>query len=254
MMRRDRDRPGTPLRAVASPTAEDDGERDCTVVLADPDESARRKTSRLLQQIGFRVVAEAATGTGAVAATLEHDPDLCLLEIDVPRGGARATSEILVVRPNTVVVIYTDLLADEYLFDALRAGASGYLSKTDDVHSLAASLRGVLAGEAALSRRLMRRVLEDYSDHPARGEVERDRLTSREWDVVELLRHGLTTSEIAERLFVAPVTVRTHIASIRRKLDAPDRPAVLERLDAGDGTGGTRGSDLRDRVELPRPS
>jgi two-component system, NarL family, nitrate/nitrite response regulator NarL len=253
MTPRHRDAPETPLRAVTSSTAEDANERDCTVVLADPDESARRRTRRSLQRIGFRVVAEAATGAGAVAATLEHDPDLCVLEIDLPGGGARATSEVLVVRPRTVVVIYTDRLADEHLFDALRAGASGYLSKTDDVHSLAASLRGVLAGEAAISRRLMRRVLEDYSDHPARGEVERDRLTQREWDVVELLRHGLTTSEIAERLFVAPVTVRTHIASIRRKLDAPDRPGVLERLDAGDRAGGARGSDLRDRVELPRP-
>jgi two-component system, NarL family, nitrate/nitrite response regulator NarL len=92
-------------------------------------------------------------------------------------------------------------------------------------------LCGVLVGGASISGPLMRRVLEDYSLHPARSESQRVRLTDREWDVAELMRHGLTTNEIASRLFVAPVTVRTHIATIRRKLDAPDRSTVVERID-----------------------
>jgi two-component system, NarL family, nitrate/nitrite response regulator NarL len=203
----------------------------CTVVVADADADERGQTRRLLRQIGFWIVAEAATASEAVAATLEHQPDLCLFEADLPGGGARATAEVLVGRPDRAVVIYTKSDRDEHLFGALRAGAAGYLLKENDADGLAASLRGVLVGEASISGPLMRRVLEDYSLHPARRESHRTRLTGRERDVAELMRHGLTTNEIADRLFVAPVTVRTHIAAIRRKLDAPDRSTVVKRID-----------------------
>jgi two-component system, NarL family, nitrate/nitrite response regulator NarL len=223
---------GTPSRRQDDPIAAGSPcEVTCTVVVADADESERGQTRRLLRRIGFRIVAETATASEAVAATLEHQPDLCLFEADLPGGGARATAEVLADRPDRAVVIYTNSDRDEHLFGALRAGASGYLLKENDADGLAASLRGVLVGGASISGPLMRRVLEDYSLHPARSESQRVRLTDREWDVAELMRHGLTTNEIASRLFVAPVTVRTHIATIRRKLDAPDRSTVVERID-----------------------
>jgi len=226
------EQPGPPSRRRDDPTdGEGPCEAICTVVVADPDETERRRTRRLLRHIGFWIVAEAATASEAVAATNEHQPDLCLFEMDLPGGGARATSEVLLDRPDRVVVIYTRSDRDEHVFGALRAGASGYLMKEDDAEGLAASLRGVLAGEASISRQLMRRVLEDYSFRPARRGSHYARLTAREREVAELMRHGLTTNEIADRLFVAPVTVRTHIAAIRRKLDAPDRSTVVEQID-----------------------
>jgi two-component system, NarL family, nitrate/nitrite response regulator NarL len=224
--------PVTPSRRRDDPVAsEGPHEAICTVVVADPDEIERRQTRRLLRQVGFWVVAEAATASEAVAATIEHQPDLCLFEMDLPGGGARATSEVLLDPSDRVVVIYTKSERDEHVFGALRAGASGYLLKANDADVLAASLRGVLAGEASISRRLMRRVLADYSLHPASRGSHYGRLTAREREVAELMRHGLTTNEIADRLFVAPVTVRTHIAAIRRKLDAPDRSTVVEQID-----------------------
>jgi DNA-binding NarL/FixJ family response regulator len=203
-----------------------------TVVLADADERQRSTTARDLVRGGFTVVAMTARADGAVAAALAHRPDLCLVEMDLPGGGVRAISEIAIAVPTTTVVAYTDSVADDHLFGALRAGARGYLLKGVEPARLWAALRGVVAGEASVPRHLMRRVLDDYSFHPAPDQAMSDRLTAREWDVLELMRQGLTTREIAARLYVAPVTVRSHIAAARRKLDAADRPAALRRLGA----------------------
>jgi DNA-binding NarL/FixJ family response regulator len=120
------------------------------------------------------------------------------------------------------------------LLNALRAGAAGYLPKDVDPARLPHALHAVYRGEAAIPRALVTRLVSEFREHGSRrrtivSEKGHD-LTSREWEVLELLRRGLSTAEIAERLFVTSVTVRTHIASLLKKLDVPDRDG-LRRLD-----------------------
>jgi DNA-binding NarL/FixJ family response regulator len=126
---------------------------------------------------------------------------------------------------------------DADLFEALRAGARGYLLKDIDPARLGPALEGVLAGEAALPRNLVTRLMEEFrgrDSRPTRAQGPLATLTSREWDTLDLMRQGLTTAEIAERLFVSPVTVRTHIAAILRKLQVSDRQAAIHIAGGGE--------------------
>jgi DNA-binding NarL/FixJ family response regulator len=170
-----------------------------------------------------------------VAAARRERPDICLLDVRMPGGGIRATIEIVSAVPDTTVVIYTVSQTDADLFDALRAGASGYLLKYTDPARLPIALQGVLRGEAALPRTLVARLIEEFRQRerrrrlPLRGRRGVD-LTSREWEVLELMRQGLTTAQMAERLYVSQVTIRTHISSILRKLGVPDRAAAIRLL------------------------
>src|SRR4051812_14615088 len=127
---------------------------------------------------------------------------------------------------------------DEDLFDALRAGAVGYLLKDIDPARLGAALEGVINGEAALPRRLMCRVLEEFRGREKRRAVlsrpKGPRLTAREFEVLDLLRGGLTTEEVGKRLFISPVTVRGYVATALKKLRVTDRKSAFRLLD-GDG-------------------
>lgn len=212
---------------------------DTTIVIADDDPRVRERTRRVLGAAGFEVVGEAADAAGAVAAAIHHRPHVCLYDIRMPGSGIRATAETVVAVPETSVVMYTISLDDDDLFEALRAGAKGYLLKDTDDTRLPLALKGVLAGEAALPRNLVSRLIEEFRvrDRPRRLSLagrDKVQLTAREWDVLELMRQGLSTSEMAERLFVSNVTVRTHIASILRKLQ------VTTRSEAVDLFGGNR--------------
>lgn len=150
----------------------------------------------------------------------------------MPGMGVRAAASISIAVPEAAVIIYTDSRRDEDLFAALQAGARGYLWGDTDPLRLPLALKGVLAGEAAVPRELVARLMEEFRlrDRPrrlrlqGRGEVE---LTPREWDVLELLRPGLGTAEISELLYIARVTVRTHIAAILHKLDVTTREEAL---------------------------
>ena len=189
-----------------------------------------------LVEAGFEVVAEAADSPSAVEAAERERPDLCLLDVHMPGGGIRAAGDILERLPETAVVMLTVSRNDEDLFDALRAGAAGYLLKDTDPERLPHALRGVLAGEAAVPRTLVSRVIDEFRTHgrrrrvplPGRRGIE---LSSREWEVLDMLREGQTTADIARRLFVSPVTVRRHVSAILRKLDVPDRKAAVELME-----------------------
>jgi len=181
------------------------------------------------------VVAEAADGPSAVAAAERERPDLCLLDVHMPGSGIRAAGEILQRLPDTAVVMLTVSRNDEDLFDALRAGAAGYLLKDTDPDRLPHALRGVLAGEAAIPRTLVARVIDEFRSHGRRRRLPLAgrrgvELSSREWQVLDLLSAGLTTADIGRRLFVSPVTVRRHVSAILRKLDVPDRQAAVDLL------------------------
>jgi len=208
-----------------------------TVLVTDDHAPTRAGVRAVLAEDSFEVVAEAATADAAVAAALHARPDVCVLDIHMPGGGIAAAARISERLPDTVVVMLTVSREDEDLFAALRAGAAGYLLKDMDPARLAPALRGVLAGEAALPRTLVARVVEEFRTaerRPSLPLVRRRgaRLTSREWEVLELLRELRTTAEIAHRLGLSAVTVRRHIASILAKLRVPDRREMARLLEA----------------------
>jgi DNA-binding NarL/FixJ family response regulator len=183
----------------------------------------------------FVVVAEASDGAGAVEAALRERPDLCLLDIRMPGSGIAVTRELTTRLPETKVVMITVSLDDDDLLNALRAGAAGYMLKDSNFDRLPFALMDTLNGGAAIPRRLVSKVVAEFRDHgPRRRAVVSERgydLTSREWEVLGLLRQGQSTSQIATRLFVSRATVRSHVAALLKKLNVPDREA-LRRLDA----------------------
>lgn len=204
------------------------------VLLADDHPALARAVKRTLEASGFDVCAEAATGPDAVAAALEERPDLCLLDVDMPGGGIAAARRIMASLPETAVVMLTVSSDADDLVEALRAGAVGYLLKDADPARLPLTLRAVLDGEAALPRTLAHHLVHEFQRTrgrrlPVRG-GRAVALTTREWEVLDLLRDGRTTAEIAARLTVSAVTVRRHIGSILHKLGAPNREAALALL------------------------
>jgi two-component system, NarL family, nitrate/nitrite response regulator NarL len=208
-----------------------------TVLVADDHAPTRAGVRAVLVEDGFEVVAEAATADTAVDAALRARPDVCVLDVHMPGGGIAAAARIAKASPGSVVVMLTVSRADEDLFAALRAGAAGYLLKDMDPARLAPALRGVLAGEAAVPRTLVARVVEEFRSaerRPSLPLVRRRgaRLTSREWEVLELLRERRTTAEIAHRLGLSAVTVRRHISSILAKLRVPDRREMARLFEA----------------------
>lgn len=202
-----------------------------SVLIADDHPPTRAAVRHALEAGGFSVCGEAHDAESAVALTEEHGPDVALLDIDMPGNGIAAATEINRSMPETVIVMLTVSRDDNDLFDALRAGASGYLLKGTDPQRLPLALQGVLDGEAALPRALVARLIDEFRDRDDRRvrlrREHRVRLTSREWEVLELLSDGLTTAQIARRLFIAPVTVRTYVSSILKKLQVEDREAAV---------------------------
>jgi DNA-binding NarL/FixJ family response regulator len=182
----------------------------------------------------FEVCAEAADAPAAVQAALREKPDICLLDLCMPGNGLAAVWEIAARMPETKIVILTVSDQESQLFAALRAGASGYLPKTMSLARLPETLNGVCNGEAAMPRTLMTHVLERFRRREPRwrqtigaGQAQW-RLTSREWEVLDMVAQGRSTSEIAEQLVISPTAVRVHIASAVRKLKVPDRAAAAE--------------------------
>jgi DNA-binding NarL/FixJ family response regulator len=222
-------------------TAADEGARTgrltkpIRVLIADDHPPTRMGVRVALGADTFRICGEAANARQTVELALAEKPDICLVDIHMPGDGIHAVSEIATKLPRTAVIAFTASRDDEDLFAALRAGASGYLYKDVDPERLPRILRAVFAGEAALPRHLVPRLIEQFRDRSHRRRVTVEGalsvdLTSREWEVLQLLEQGLATAEIARRLFISRGTVRTHVASILKKLDVPDRGAAVHLL------------------------
>jgi two-component system, NarL family, nitrate/nitrite response regulator NarL len=180
----------------------------------------------------FTVVAVAADAAQAVQAALRERPDLAVLDMRMPGSGAAAAWEITARLPGTRAVMLTVSRSDDDLFAALRAGVSGYLLKDMPFDAIGDELAGVLEGRVALPPELVGRLVEEFRDSAPRrrallGQGAGVQLTSREWQVLDLLRQGLTTSDIARRLYVSPATVRSHVAAVLRKLRVPDRGSAI---------------------------
>lgn len=201
------------------------------VLIADDHPPTRAGVRWALEHDGeFEVCAELSSATDAVEAARELRPDIALLDIHMPGGGIHAAAEITTALPDTAVVMLTVSRDDADLFAALRAGARGYLLKDIDPARLPIALRGVLSGEAALPRGLVAHLIDEFR---TRDSVSGRRagllatLTEREWEVLTLMQEGLPTTEMAARMFVTPVTVRTHVSAILRKLQVSDRAAAV---------------------------
>ncbi len=204
------------------------------VLIADEQAATRAGIRAVLEDEGFTICSEATNAQGAVESAVRERPHIALLDVDIPGSGIAAAEQIATRVPETAVVMLTASTVDADLFDSLRAGAAGYLLKGTDPARLSHALRGVLAGEAAIPRTLVTRIIAEFGERTQRRLELAWRgieLTPREWEVLELLREGLTTGRMAERLFVSPVTVRRHVSTLLRKLEAPDREAAVRMLD-----------------------
>jgi DNA-binding NarL/FixJ family response regulator len=204
------------------------------VLIADDHPPTRDDVCRVLGGDGrFDICAVAADAAQAVQVAVRQQPDVCLLDIRMPGSGVAAAWEITARLPQVKIVMLTVSDDDTDLFAALRAGADGYLLKTMNLKRLPDALAGVCAGEAAMQRTLVARVLERFHAQEPRwrrsagSEPVGRRLTSREWEVLELLAQGRSTAEIGRRLVISASAVRVHIASIVRKLEVADRATAV---------------------------
>jgi DNA-binding NarL/FixJ family response regulator len=206
-----------------------------SVVIADDHAPMRAGVRSALERRGFVISAEAEDAPSAIEAALLHRPDVCLLDINMPGGGVRAAAEISARLPETAVVMLTVSRNDADLFDALRAGASGYLPKDTDPDRLPDALHGVLAGEAAIPRRLVSHMVDEFRSRARRRLPLVGRrgaeLTSREWQVLDMLRENVPTAEMAKRLGLAEVTIRRHVSGILKKLRVQSRKEAVRLLD-----------------------
>jgi DNA-binding NarL/FixJ family response regulator len=187
----------------------------------------------------FAVCAETGDAPGAVVAAERERPAVCLLQAGMPGGGISAAWEISARLPRTKVAMFTSSRDPSQLLAAVRAGATGYLPSDMNLARLPAALNDVAMGRTAIPRDLMSYLLDEFRDRNARHRIlliseDAQHLTSREWQVLDLLRLPLSTAQIARRLVLSDATIRSHIASIVAKLGVPDRSALIALFEAGE--------------------
>jgi DNA-binding NarL/FixJ family response regulator len=190
--------------------------------VADDDPFARRALADALCRAGLVVVAEAPDGAQAVELVRRHRPDAVLMDIVMPGvDGIAATRRILREQADQVIILVSGAADEDLALIGIRAGAAGYLSKDVDLEALARAVEGALRGEAAMSRILARRVIEEFRLGPSEAAGLRpihSSLTSREWEVLDQISQARTVEEIASAFVVSPETIRSHVKHIRRKL------------------------------------
>ncbi|MEU1730037.1 response regulator transcription factor [Streptosporangium sp. NPDC020145] len=198
------------------------------IVLADDQALVRAGFRALLDaQPGMTVVAEASDGAQALRLAAEHRPDVVLMDIRMPgMDGLTATREM---PPGPRIIILTTFELDEYVFEALRNGASGFLVKDTEPAELIQAVRVVAAGDALLSPGVTRRLIAEYASRAKAPHPSQDLslLTEREREVLTLVGTGMTNDEIAQRLFMSPATAKTHVSRTMMKLHARDRAQLV---------------------------
>ena len=213
------------------------------IVVVD-DEALVRSGFRLILQTepGFEVVGEATNGREAVDVVAGLHPDVVLMDVRMPvMDGVEATRRITAAGATRVLILTTFDL-DAYLFDAVRAGASGFLLKDVPPDELAAAIRALARGDALIEPRMTRKLLEEFARRPAGpspADARLDTLTQREMEVLRAVARGLSNAEISDELYISETTVKTHIAHILTKLDLRDRiQAVVLAYETGLVTAG----------------
>ena len=233
-------------------------ERPVTVVIADDQTLVRRGFRLILKAAGIDVVAEAADGEQAVAAAGEHQPDVVLMDIRMPKvDGIEATRRIITAHPHPAdtrprIIILTTFDLDQYVYAALTAGASGFLLKDVTPEHLVAAIQLVRTGDALLAPSITRRLIERFATAPAVAQAPPalaaspassaagvqgragPALTPRELEVLGLVARGMSNAEIAASLVLSEATVKTHVARILTKLGLRDRvQAVVLAYESG---------------------
>jgi DNA-binding NarL/FixJ family response regulator len=233
-------------------------EHPVTVVIADDQALVRGGFRLILKAAGIDVLAEAADGEQAVAAVLEHQPDVVLMDIRMPRlDGIEATRRIVAAgaarAAGARIIILTTFDLDEYVYGALSAGASGFLLKDVTPEHLVAAVQLIRTGDALLAPSITRRLVERFagqpgspapsaaaelptspSTHPGGPGCDVSALTPREFEVLGLIARGMSNAEIAAKLFLSEATVKTHVARILTKLGLRDRvQAVVLAYESG---------------------
>ncbi|MFE3119885.1 response regulator [Streptomyces niveus] len=234
-------------------------------VLVADDQALLRGSLRLLvdAEPGLVAVGEAADGTEAVRLTAETRPDVVLMDVRMPGLDGIGATRLICAPPQTGshggprVLILTMFDLDEYVYGALRAGASGFLLKDAPPAELLAAIRVVAAGEALIAPAVTRRLIAEFARRPGparRDSAGLDGVTDRERDVLELVARGLTNTEIARRLFVGLSTVKTHVSHLLTKFGARDRAQlVIVAYETGLVTPGIADPDRRAPDAGPRP-
>lgn len=209
------------------------------LVIAD-DQALVRSGIRLIldAQTDLEVVGEASDGVEAVQLAREHAPDVVLMDIQMPRmDGIAATARICALASRaTNVLVLTTFDQDDHLYDAARAGATGFLLKTAPPEQLVAAVRATAVGETLLAPSITRRLLDEFTRRPPRGGVHPSlsRLTDREREVLVLVARGLSNSEVARKLIVSEGTVKSHLNRLLAKLGLRDRvQAVVLAYESG---------------------
>ena len=219
-----------------------------TILIADDQALVRVGLRKILESAGdVEVVAEVENGEEAVAAAARHRPDLVLMDIRMPvLDGIEATRRIAGAHPSTRVLILTTFGLDSYVYEALQAGASGFMLKDAPPEEIAAAVKVVAGGDALLAPAVTRSVVEEFArrapvatppEPPALNE-----LTPREREVLDLLTRGCSNPEICDRLVISEATAKTHVARILQKLGLRDRvQAVIYAYESGLVTPGSGG-------------
>ena len=212
--------------------------RPVRVLVADDQELVRAGFRLLLERVeDIEVVAEAADGVAAVREVRRTAPDVALMDVRMPRlDGLSATRQLAVEAPATRVVVLTTFDLDDYVYEALRAGACGFLLKSSPPERLVSAIRTAAGGGGLLDPAVTMRVIEEFGRQPRATTPgpELARLTERELDVLRQVARGLSNTEIAAELMIAEATVKTHVARILAKLQLRDRvQAVVYAYDHG---------------------
>jgi len=209
------------------------------VVIADDQDLVREGLRMMLDaEPDIEVAAEAGNGSEALAAARTHDPDVLLMDIRMPElDGIEATARLVGSNARTRILVLTTFDLDEYVYRAMKAGASGFLLKDANREQLAHAVRTVAAGDALLAPAITRRLVEDYCRRPPPGvdqPAAADELSPRELEVLRLVARGMANAEIARQLFLSEATVKSHVARILSKLGLRDRvQAVVLAYESG---------------------
>jgi DNA-binding NarL/FixJ family response regulator len=196
-------------------------------VLVADDQSMVRAGFRMLLsgEDDIEVVAEASNGREAVDKAARFSPTVVLMDIRMPElDGLEATRRILAADPEARILVLTTFDLDEYVYEALRAGASGFVLKDDPPEQLIAAVRTVASGDALLSPAITKRVIDEFARIPRpKPPKELDDLSARERDVFQLIARGMSNAQIGQELFISETTVKTHVTHILSKLGLHDR-------------------------------